>query len=262
MKLAAAFLLVLSISCKGQSKHSPNVFIKGIPTMVGPKIMDSGYPLPIAIFTDSSRQDVHYSGWANYDDVYIADPDDANSPIIIHKEVEDVSFELAANKISKNYGFGHFDIETIKRSPFYQKYNLDIAYGLAKTELNGKAATTIIQGQRLDGNTYLVILTIVQDELFKKWSGMNILLMQMGYIQTFKTLPKEMVEVAVNGSANEKLKYFERVNARAQTAISNQSVEKGKINDEIMRMLSDKAQLDVIQFQWDMSNDILYGNGW
>ena len=75
-------------------------------------------------------------------------------------------------------------------------------------------------------------------------------------------MPKEKIELAVNGSTNEKLEYFESVNARAQTAIANQSVQKGKINEEIMRMLSDQSQFDAIQFQWDMHNDILYGSGW
>ncbi len=251
-------------SCSGQNKEFPYPNLKGNPKVVGPKIVDSGFPMPIAIFSDSTRTDVYYSGWTNYSDFYIANPDDPNSPIIVHEKVlaKNITFDSAATEVAKKYGFDNFEIDLIKQSPFYLSYGLTIAHGLAKTELNNKTATGIIQGQKLDDNSVLIALTILQDDLFEKWAGINILLMQMGYIQTFKTLPQKKIEIAVNSSASEKLAYFESVNSNAQKAISNQSLEKGKINDQIMKMLSDQGQLDVIQFQWDMNNDILYGSGW
>ncbi|XLS30102.1 hypothetical protein ACJD0Z_04575 [Flavobacteriaceae bacterium M23B6Z8] len=264
MKLTTIFLLVFCCSCSGQNKELPYPNLKGNPKVVGPKIVDSGFPMPIAIFSDSTRTDMYYSGWTNYSDFYIANPDDSNSPIIVHEKIQanNITFETAATEVAKKYGFDNFKIDLIKQSQFYLNHNLTVAHGLAKTELNNKTATGIIQGQKLDENSIFIILTIVQDDLFEKWAGINILLMQMGYIQTFKTLPKNKIEIAVNGSSNEKLEYFEKVNARAQTAISNQSVRKGKINKEIMKMLSDQSQFDIIQFQWDINNDILYGNGW
>ena len=264
MKLIKVFFIIFCTSCSAQDKELPYPNLKGEPKVVGPRIVDSGFPMPVAIFSDSTRTDIYYSGWTNYNDFYIAKPDNPNSPIIVHEKVKgiDITFDTAVTEVARKYGFDNFKIDLTQQSQFYLRYNLTIVHGLAKTKLNNKNATGIIQGQKLDDNSVLIILTIVQDDLFKKWAGINILLMQMGYIQTFKTLPQEKIEIAINGSASEKLAYFESVNSNAQKAISNQSVEKGKINHQIIKMLSEQAQLDVIEFQWDMNNDILYGSGW
>lgn len=262
MKFITVFLLIFCCSCSGQNKELPYPNLKGPPKVLGPQIVESGFPMPIAVFSDSTRTDVYYSGWTNYNDFYIANPDDPNSPIIVHEKVQakNITFDTAATEVAKKYGFDDFKIDLIEQSPFYLSYDLNIAHGLAKTELNNKTATGIIQAQKFDDNSILIALTIVQDDLFEKWAGINILLMKMGYIETFKSLPKEKVEIAVNGSPKEKLAYFESVNSYAQTAILNQSFEKGKLNDQIMKMLSEQAQFGVVQFLWDMNNDILYGN--
>jgi len=210
------FFIIFCTSCSAQDKELPYPNLKGEPKVVGPRIVDSGFPMPVAIFSDSTRTDIYYSGWTNYNDFYIAKPDNPNSPIIVHEKVKgiDITFDTAVTEVARKYGFDNFKIDLTQQSQFYLRYNLTIVHGLAKTKLNDKNATGIIQGQKLDDNS------------------------------------------------SEKLAYFESVNSNAQKAISNQSVEKGKINHQIIKMLSEQAQLDVIEFQWDMNNDILYGSGW